>query len=192
MILIFIPFLNMMMLKNILKGIYNIIILKILLFLNMCINSFKINNNIFSIFEMILNYISLTCKSDSDCPKDSKCIGDKCIVPFYCKKGDKSICAFHYSFCDGKLCFKDQNNICGRHDKNLCDVCNGTCLNKYNEYNYIVDSVDEYSEGYFTYKNAKKYFEKWVLKKKKHIKIYIYFVKKFLIKKNVLKFLIFY
>ena len=111
---------------------------------------------------MFWNAFSLTCKSDNDCPEDSPCIGNKCIVPFYCKKGNKSICALSFSDCDGQRCFKEQN-ICVRDIKCLGGICNELCDNKYYSYDYLLHSFrdyDEYSVGKFTYKSAKKYFEK--------------------------------
>jgi len=38
---------------------------------------------------------------------------------------------------DGKPCFIEQNT-CDRNVDSLCDVCNGTCLNNYINYNYTV------------------------------------------------------
>jgi len=91
---------------------------------------------------------------------DSPCIGNKCIVSFYCKREDKSICALTYSPCLGGLCFIERNT-CDRDVKCSGGVCNGFCTNKYYNYDYTVaNAIEEYSVGHFTYKNAFNYFEK--------------------------------
>ena len=66
---------------------------------------------------------------------------------------------FFYSHCDGKPCFKEQNT-CDKNTNGLCDVCNGTCLDIHNNYNYtLVHSIDECSVSYFTFKNIPYYFK---------------------------------
>ncbi|OUM64282.1 hypothetical protein PIROE2DRAFT_8961 [Piromyces sp. E2] len=131
-------------------------------------NNKKNTFDIYSIFkydEGKKYFESLTCESDSDCPVDSKCFGNKCMVPFYCKKRDKSTCALFYSYCYDKhnfryKCFREKN-ICDRNVKCLGGVCTGFCPNKSFLYDDIlVSSVDEYNVNYFTFENAKKYFEK--------------------------------
>ena len=111
---------------------------------------------------MNINSTSLDCKSDNDCPERSSCIGNKCIVSFYCKKDDKSTCSLYTNFCDGKSCYKSDNQ-CDKNTDCLSGQCNNsTCTNYYSEgkYNKPKFSFDEYSINHFTYDNAKYYYEK--------------------------------
>jgi len=96
---------------------------------------------------------NLTCQSDNDCPEDSYCIENKCIITFYCKKKDKSNCGLFETLCDGKTCYK-KSYSCDRDEDCLSNNCSmdGLCEGRY--------SNDKYTIGHFTFENAKKYFEK--------------------------------
>ena len=48
---------------------------------------------------MNINSTNLNFMSDIDCPERSSCIGNEFILPFYCKKDNKSICSL-YTICD--------------------------------------------------------------------------------------------
>jgi len=94
------------------------------------------------------------CNSDNDCPGESYCIGNKCIVNFYCRK-DESACA---TSCNGNSCSKETENCEKNGDCFLNGVCNeyGFCGSGYFE----SDHYNVYSLGFFTYKDAKNYFDK--------------------------------
>jgi len=102
------------------------------------------------------------CNSDSDCPENSNCIGNKCNTLFYCKEGDKSKCALFKNICNGKSCFvprdrcdKDEDCLSGQCEYNECK----NSIYSDDTYSYL-DTINGYSISHFTYENAKTYFEK--------------------------------
>jgi len=103
-----------------------------------------------------------TCNSDSDCPENSSCIGNKCNTLFYCKPDDTSKCALFKNFCDGKSCF-EPNDHCDKNDDCLIGQCEDrTCKNSIysDETHTYINLINEYSISHFTYENGKTYFEK--------------------------------
>jgi len=113
----------------------------------------KIINVILNLLKLFINYISLnTCNSDNDCPENSPCIGNKCIVTFNCKKEDKSICSLHDGICYTE---SETDRTCEKDDDCFYSICgkNGFCIEK--QYNCV-----KYTIGQFTYENVKNYYEK--------------------------------
>eukprot|EP00833_Pecoramyces_ruminatium_P011198 jgi/Orpsp1_1/1185230/evm.model.c7180000092857.1 len=96
-----------------------------------------------------INSINIKCNSDKDCPYDSICLSNKCIVSFYCDDNDK--CSFYKTLCDGKPCKKDLTCNSGS------DCLSGLCYEMGNEKKCI--GYHDYTSGTFTFNDAYNYYK---------------------------------
>ncbi|KAL6592061.1 hypothetical protein U3516DRAFT_789079 [Neocallimastix sp. 'constans'] len=105
--------------------------------------------------ESIKYFENLKCNSDSDCPERSTCIGNKCITTFYCKKNDKSTCAFFTNLCDGKPCYRTGHE-CNKNEECLNNECHSLVTGG----GYCPQiNIDEYPTSFFSYENAETYYK---------------------------------
>jgi len=116
-------------------------------------NSTTIDSSSFFTYNEAVDFINGLnhCNTDGDCPADSFCISNTCIVNFFCNNEDK--CAFYETLCDGKPCKKESS--CNTNSDCLSNECNTDdgdikeCRKSY-----------DYTSGLFTFDDGLNFFKK--------------------------------
>ncbi|ORX81081.1 hypothetical protein BCR32DRAFT_14681 [Anaeromyces robustus] len=117
----------------------------------------NVNPSSFFNYNEAVNFINSLnkCNSDDDCPYDSICISNNCIVTFYCQNNDK--CAFYETLCNGKPCKKDIPDKVLMPCTSDNDCLSNVCIKDNNTCQRLID----YTSGTFTFNDAYNYYKKF-------------------------------